>query len=201
MQWSDDDLREAARAGVISAADLQRLTTFLSKRQPAAPANAAATVVKFDAAHLLWYAGALIVIGAMGIFSTVAFSQMGGRALTVCAIIYAIAFTLAGHHLWHRKNLQVPGGLLITDAVSMAARGLRHSRRAWLVGLVREAGHSTRLLCVDERQLDFHGDCGHRRGGHRVVLLPVSIHCLDYSGRTVVHVDGPDAMDLQHSPS
>jgi hypothetical protein len=41
---------------VISTADLERLTTFLSKRQPAAPANAAATVVKFDAAHLLWYA-------------------------------------------------------------------------------------------------------------------------------------------------
>lgn len=120
MQWSDDDLREAARAGVISAADLERLTTFLSKRPPAAPANAAATVAKFDAAHLLWYAGALIVIGAMGIFSTVAFSQMGGRALTVCAIIYAIAFMLAGHHLWHRKNLQIPGGLLITVAVSMA---------------------------------------------------------------------------------
>ena len=120
MQWSDDDLREAARAGVISAADLERLTTFLSKRQPAAPANAAATAAKFDAAHLLWYAGALIVIGAMGIFSTVAFSQMGGRALTVCAIIYAISFTLAGHHLWHRKNLQIPGGLLVTVAVSMA---------------------------------------------------------------------------------
>ena len=111
---------KAVRARVISAADLERLTTFLSKHQPAAPANAAAAVVKFDAAHLLWYAGALIVIGAMGIFSTVAFSQMGGRALTVCAIIYAIAFTLAGHHLWHRKNLQIPGGLLITVAVSMA---------------------------------------------------------------------------------
>jgi hypothetical protein len=41
---------------VISAADLERLTTFLSKRQPAAPTNAAAAVVKFDAAHLLWYA-------------------------------------------------------------------------------------------------------------------------------------------------
>src|SRR5215831_1046766 len=44
----------------------------------------------------------------------------GRSSLTVCAIIYAIAFTLAGHHLWHRKNLQIPGGLLITVAVSMA---------------------------------------------------------------------------------
>ena len=120
MQWSDDDLREATRAGVISAADLERLTTFLNTRQPAARANVAATAARFDAAQLLWYAGALIVIGAMGLFSTVAFSQMGGRALTVCAILYAIAFTLAGHHLWYRKNLQIPGGLLITVAVSMA---------------------------------------------------------------------------------
>jgi hypothetical protein len=120
MQWSDDDLREATRAGVISAADLERLTTFLNTRQPAVRANVAATAARFDAAQLLWYAGALIVIGAMGLFSTVAFSQMGGRALTVCAILYAIAFALAGHHLWHRKNLQIPGGLLITVAVSMA---------------------------------------------------------------------------------
>jgi hypothetical protein len=71
-------------------------------------------------AHLLWYAGALIVIGAMGLFSTLAFAQMGGSALTACAVIYAAAFTLAGHHLWHRRNLRVPGGLLITIAVSMA---------------------------------------------------------------------------------
>jgi hypothetical protein len=119
MQCSEDDLRDAAKAGVISAADLERLVTFLAKRQPAMPADAT-PIVKFDAAHLLWYAGALIVIGAMGIFSTVAFSQIGGRALTVCAVIYAAVFTLAGHHLWHRKNLQTPGGLLIAVAVSMA---------------------------------------------------------------------------------
>jgi hypothetical protein len=119
MQCSEDDLRDAAKAGVISAADLERLVTFLAKRQPAMPADVT-PIVKFDAAHLLWYAGALIVIGAMGIFSTVAFSQMGGRALTVCAVIYAVAFTLAGHYLWHRKNLQTPGGLLIAVAVSMA---------------------------------------------------------------------------------
>ena len=32
-------------------------------------------------------------------------------------------------------------------------------------------------------------------------VIGISIYCLDYSGRAVVHVDGPDAMDLQHSPS
>jgi hypothetical protein len=56
----------------------------------------------------------------MGLFSTLAFSQMGGRALTGTAAVYALAFTLAGHHLWYHKNLRIPGGLLIAIAVSMA---------------------------------------------------------------------------------
>ncbi len=117
MPYSEADLRSAAGAGVISAADLERLLAFLSRR---APAGTAAPAARFDAAHLLWYAGALIVIGAMGLFSTAAFSQMGGRALTACAILYAVGFGWAGDHLWHRKNLRVPGGLLIAIAVSMA---------------------------------------------------------------------------------
>jgi hypothetical protein len=117
MRYSDDDLHAAARAGVIGTAELDRLTAFLAGRRP--PPDAVPTAT-FDAAHLFWYAGALIVIGAMGLFTTVAFSQMGGRALTACALAYAVAFTLAGHHLWHAKNLPTPGGLLIAVAVSMA---------------------------------------------------------------------------------
>ena len=120
MRYSEDDLRAAQAAGVIGAADLGRLVAFLAKRQPAGPASDAVPMPKFDAAHLLWYAGALIVIGAMGLFSTLAFTQMGGRALTITAIVYAVAFALAGHHLWYQKNLRTPGGLLITVAVSMA---------------------------------------------------------------------------------
>jgi hypothetical protein len=118
-QYSEGDLRTAANAGVIGTTDLERLLAFLAAREPAAQGHSIPTV-RFDAAHLLWYAGALIVIGAMGIFSTVAFSQTGGRALTICALTYAVGFTLAGHYLWHGKNLQTPGGLLIAIAVSMA---------------------------------------------------------------------------------
>jgi hypothetical protein len=117
MRYSDEDLRAAAAAGVIGTADLERLTAFLSKRPSETEGTTRAT---FDVANLFWYAGALIVIGAMGLFSTLAFSQMGGRALTGTAAVYALAFTLAGHHLWYRKKLQVPGGLLIAIAVSMA---------------------------------------------------------------------------------
>ena len=120
MRYSEDDLRAAESASVISTAAAERLLAFLAKRQTATETRGGVPIPKFDAAHLLWYAGALIVIGAMGLFSTLAFSQMGGRALTLTAIVYAVAFTIAGHHLWYQKNLPTPGGLLITVAVSMA---------------------------------------------------------------------------------
>ncbi|HVT56141.1 MAG TPA: hypothetical protein VHD34_08850 [Xanthobacteraceae bacterium] len=117
MGYSDSDLRAAAAAGIIDSASADKLIDFLAAR---GPSSSAAPVPKFDAAHLLWYAGALIVIGAMGMFSTLAYSQMGGTALTATAIAYAIAFTLVGHNLWHKRDLKTPGGLLITIAVSMA---------------------------------------------------------------------------------
>ena len=111
---SEHDLR-APRRRPCSTRQLARLMDFLQARgtaQSAAP--------KFDVAHLLWYAGALIVIGAMGLFSTLAFARMGGTALTLTAVVYAIAFAAAGHHLWTNKGLRVPGGLLIAIAVTMA---------------------------------------------------------------------------------
>jgi len=117
MQYSDLDLRAAVSAGVIEAADLDRLVTFLATRRSAVvPAST------FDAAHLLWYAGALIVIGAVGLFSTLAFSAMGGQALTACAVVYATVFMIAGHNLWHRKNLKTGCGRRM-----LAENGLRRT--------------------------------------------------------------------------
>lgn len=131
MPYSEADLRAAASAGVIDAADLARLLAFLSK---ASPADAEPPGEKFDVAHLLWYAGELIVMTAMGLYTTLAFSQMGGRALIACAVVYAIALTWSGNYLWHRKNLRVPGGLLIAIAVSMAplaVYGVQTELGAW----------------------------------------------------------------------
>jgi len=61
---------------------------------------------KFDFSHVLWYAGALIVIGALGPFSQrVAFGAMGPRALTLTALGY-------GAGLRHLGSLSLgPAGL------------------------------------------------------------------------------------------
>ena len=117
MHFTDQDLRAAVAAGALDANKLTPLLDFLNGRAATSPV---APAPRFDLAHLLWYAGALIVMGAMGLFSTLAFSAMGGYALAATALAYAVVFTAAGHYLWHHKNLRVPGGLLIAIAVSMA---------------------------------------------------------------------------------
>jgi hypothetical protein len=119
MTYTETDLRAAAAAGMLDDTQLSRLIAFLRQRAPLA-ADRSVPTPRFDFAHLLWYAGALIVMTAMGLFSTLAFSQMGGEALAITAVIYAATFAAAGHYLWYSKELRIPGGLLIAIAVSMA---------------------------------------------------------------------------------
>jgi hypothetical protein len=129
MQFSEDQVRTAAGAAALSEDQLTRLLTALH----ALPRVAVASQ-RFNLVHLMWYAGALLVIGAMGLFSTLAFEQMGGRALTATGVVYAIAFLAAGHHLWHRRRLVTPGGLLVTVAVAMAplaVYGVQDATGAW----------------------------------------------------------------------
>lgn len=123
MAYSFDDLRAASTAGLITATQRDSLIAFLGARPQSSagsPQVSVAAASRFQVAELLWYAGALVVMSAMGLFSTLAFSQMGGGALTATALVYAVLFLWAGHHLWTVKNLRTPGGLLIAVAVSMA---------------------------------------------------------------------------------
>lgn len=122
LHFSIDDLKRAYEAGVLDLATAERLMTFLAKdaRTVVATANTPARI-RFDLAHVLWYVGALIIMSAMGLFSTLAFSMMGGAGLMATALIYAGVFIYAGEHLWTRKGLTTPGGLMICVAVSMAA--------------------------------------------------------------------------------
>ena len=111
LRWQD--LQRAVAAGVIDAGRAEALWQFLGDR-PGADLRP-----RFDLVHVLWYAGALIVIGAMGLFTSLAFATLGGGVLMPIAALYAVLFTAAGQRLWQR-GLRIPGGLLITVAVTMA---------------------------------------------------------------------------------
>ncbi len=122
MLKSHNDFIVAARdAGVIDAATCERLLAFVATHVASAKNAPGETPIdrpRYNVVNLLWYAGALIVIGAMGMFSTTAFGLWGDKALLATAVVYALLFTLAGAYLW-RRGLHTPGGLLVACAVGM----------------------------------------------------------------------------------
>lgn len=111
-----NDLVAARMAGVIDGETFERLAAFLAAQR----GTSSAPAPRYDMVNLLWYAGALIVLGAMGMFSTTAFGLWGEKALLATAFVYGVVFALAGAYLWRRPDLRTPGGLLITCAVGMA---------------------------------------------------------------------------------
>jgi hypothetical protein len=131
-------LDAAAEAGIITRDQADRLAVFFAAEVAAGAARPGQTPAvapaRFDVSHLLWYAGALIVIGAMTLFTTLAFDQAGPSALTWTAIAYAFGFVLLGRALWKRPGLKTPAGLLISCAVAMAPLaifGLQASFDLW----------------------------------------------------------------------
>lgn len=132
MVFSEQDVRAAAAFVGIEEGAATRLVDALRARGSSgeAPAGAAAAAPhrslikpRFDLTHVLWYMGALIVIGAMTLFTTLAFETAGGRALALIALIYAAGFLKAGDVLWRRGDeraeMKTPAGLLVTVAVAM----------------------------------------------------------------------------------
>jgi hypothetical protein len=137
------DLQKAVAAGLLSAEQRSQIIAFLkANSEPAS--HAEAPPAKFNLTHVLWYGGALIIMAAMGLFSTTAFAAMGGWALFATGAAYAIGLWLAGRHLWDVRGLRVPGGLLIAAAVSMVPLmiyGVQDALDLWRFAQGRPGGY------------------------------------------------------------
>jgi hypothetical protein len=129
MNVLKDDFDWAVSQGIISQEQADQLWQALSDRMGDRP--------RFGVANVAYYFGALIVIGAMGWFMTLAWEEFGGAGMFVIACIYALCFVMAGKTLWYGQGLRVPGGLLYTIAVCMtplAIYGLQRWTGFWHQG-------------------------------------------------------------------
>lgn len=126
LKLDQSDLKRAVMQGIITPAQAEQLWEMVRQRSGGRP--------RFDTAHVAWYFGALIIIGAMGWFMTEAFASYGGSGLLIVATVYGIAFWLTGKTLWTQPLLRIPGGLLVTCAVCMvplAVYGLQRMTGWW----------------------------------------------------------------------
>jgi hypothetical protein len=126
---SQRDLDDAVSAGVISTEDAGKLMAFAEARRDRATPQG-----YFDLTHVIWYAGSLIIMSAMGLFATTAFAAIGGYGLALTGIIYMIGLGLSGNRLWQRAETRLPGGLLLAAAISMTpliVYGLQEASGIW----------------------------------------------------------------------
>lgn len=105
------DLQRAVQAGVLHAGQDHALLEFLHSHPDPSRTS-------FQLAHVAFYCGALLIMGAMGWLMTEAWMQVGDIALLLLSLGYILLLTLGGRLLWQR-NQQIPGGLLGAVAVSL----------------------------------------------------------------------------------
>jgi hypothetical protein len=121
MNVSKTDLDQAAARVPILPEQIDALWRELQKQAGASAASAGSSVKpsRFDASHLAYYFGALIVLGAMSWFMTLAWEIFGGAGIFGIALCYMALFAYLGRLLWRNEQTRTPGGLLYTIAVAM----------------------------------------------------------------------------------
>jgi hypothetical protein len=126
MQITRAVLDEAAAQGLIARDQSAALWAFLAEREHETPA--------FKPAHILYYLGGLIAIGAMTLFMTLGWERFGGGGLLLIAVVYGVAALLLTEWLLRRRQLALPAGITAALAVVMvplAVYGAQHLLGYW----------------------------------------------------------------------
>ncbi|MFK3771836.1 DUF2157 domain-containing protein [Pseudomonas sp. NPDC089406] len=138
------DLARAVSAGVLQPGQDRALLDFL-RQQPA-------TAGSFQLAHVAFYFGALLIMGAMGWLLTLAWMSIGDIALLAVALLYIAGITLYALAL-QRRQQPIAAGVLAAVAVSIVPLAVFALQR--LVG----------WWPMDDAQGDYHQYYTYVQGG------------------------------------
>ena len=126
MQITQSILDAAIAKGLLTKDQSVALWSFLAERQHETPA--------FKPAHVLYYLGGLIAIGAMTLFMTLGWERFGGSGLLLISVGY-ISIALGLTEFFVRKtHLSLPAGITAVLAVVMAplaVYGAQHALGFW----------------------------------------------------------------------
>ncbi|MBZ8142255.1 DUF2157 domain-containing protein [Rubrivivax gelatinosus] len=126
MRITRAELDDAAGSGLISLQQANELWQFLAARQRETPG--------FKPAHILYYLGGLIAIGAMSLFITLGWQRLGGGGLLAIALGYGAVAVGLTEYLLRRRRLAIPAGIsaaLAIALVPLAVYGLQHLLGYW----------------------------------------------------------------------
>jgi len=111
IKLKKEDLEWASEEGLIKKDQVSPLWSALESRP--------GLKSRFDLVHIIYYLGALLIIFGMGWFINEAWNKAGGTALFTLGLVYVSVFSYLGYYLFHKKNLEVAGGLTSSIAVCL----------------------------------------------------------------------------------
>src|SRR4051794_1640135 len=126
MQVTRSTIDDAVASGVLAPQQGSALWDFLVQREQETPS--------FKPAHILYYLGGLIAIGAMTLFMTLGWERFGGGGLVLISLVYCIVALVLTEFLLARRQLAIPAGITATLAVVMvplAVYGAQHVLGFW----------------------------------------------------------------------
>lgn len=127
---TDEELRSAVNAGIITAAQAEQLKLFWQESRLKSTDPVEAKGAGFS--KFLYYLGTLIVIGAMGWLMNTAWESFRGIGLFLIAVGYATTFIFVARY-W-RERSPVLSGLFVVMAVCMtplAVFGVQSEMGVW----------------------------------------------------------------------
>lgn len=116
MQVTREVLEQAVDKGLLRKEESLALWTFLVEREQETPS--------FKSAHILYYLGGMIAIGAMTLFMTLGWERFGGPGLVLISASYCLVALALTEYLLRRPALSIPAGITSTLAVVMVPLGV-----------------------------------------------------------------------------
>lgn len=126
MQITRVAFEEATTKGLLTKEQAVTLWSFFAELEHETPT--------FKPAHILYYLGGMIAIGAMTLFMTVGWERFGGSGLLVISICYSGIALVLTEYLLRRRLLALPAGITATLAVvlvPLAIYGAQHVLGFW----------------------------------------------------------------------
>ena len=126
MRVTRSIIQEAVAGGVLDDQQGRALWEFLVSREVETPS--------FRPAHILYYLGGLVAIGAMTLFMTLGWERFGGGGLVLISLAYLVVTLILTELLLGRRHLAIPAGITATLAIVMiplAVYGAQHLFGLW----------------------------------------------------------------------
>ena len=148
MQINRSMLEEAVEKGLLDPDQAPALWDFLGQHTHSSPS--------FKAAHILYYLGGLIAIGAMTLFMTLSWERFGGLGLLLIALTYAAITIGVTEFLIGQQHLILPAGISASLTVVMtplAIYGAQHLLGYWPAGSGAQSAYRDFHVLIDWRWL------------------------------------------------